>query len=461
MFRPWESEHSVVAEEQPLVLVIRDEEEGREPLQQQQQLEDFVSTPPQSPSRPPVHSAASSTGGRRGAPLRRQSQEIVHRVYEYCTKQVAEQDRPSREKALKLTSEATQVPVTTLKRYIDKGVSDTPGKKRPTRKAPLSKVDEFTMSMIKRIIYQMYAGGRSPNIHELLSEVKKETEGTDYSFPYEKSVLVKILKKLGFKWKKASKNRKVLMEKYYLKQWRAKYLRSLEDARASGTPIFYLDETWYNTGDAVPKIWTDDTVEAQQSKAPIGKGERLIILHCGGELGWVPNALLLKRTRGCGSADYHKDMNSVVFEEWFRSQLLPNLPAGSAVVMDNASYHSRKRQKKPTKSSTKSEMCQWLDDNNIPHPELKSILKVNLFNIVQRQAITDVYEIEELAREAGHTIIRLPPYHCHLNPIELAWGMMKPKVRKQVTTYKAPECVQIIVEHYVSHYCRTFCQSLL
>ena len=26
---------------------------------------------------------------------------------------------------------------------------------------------------------------------------------------------------------------------------------------------------------------------------------------------------------------------------------------------------------------------------------------------------------------AGHKVIRLPPYHCELNPIELAWAAEK------------------------------------
>ena len=29
--------------------------------------------------------------------------------------------------------------------------------------------------------------------------------------------------------------------------------------------------------------------------------------------------------------------------------------------------------------------------------------------------------METVAKEYGHEILRLPPYHCELNPIELAW----------------------------------------
>ena len=33
--------------------------------------------------------------------------------------------------------------------------------------------------------------------------------------------------------------------------------------------------------------------------------------------------------------------------------------------------------------------------------------------------------VDEIAVRAGHTVIRLPPYHCELNPTELAWAAKK------------------------------------
>jgi len=31
------------------------------------------------------------------------------------------------------------------------------------------------------------------------------------------------------------------------------------------------------------------------------------------------------------------------------------------------------------------------------------------------------YVIDNMVKNAGHTVLRLPPYHCELNPIELTW----------------------------------------
>jgi predicted O-methyltransferase YrrM len=48
-------------------------------------------------------------------------------------------------------------------------------------------------------------------------------------------------------------------------------------------------------------------------------------------------------------------MNSTVFKEWFK-RVLPTLEENSVIVMDNASYHSRKIEKIPTSATRKNEI---------------------------------------------------------------------------------------------------------
>ncbi|KAB0792942.1 hypothetical protein PPYR_12562 [Photinus pyralis] len=68
--------------------------------------------------------------------------------------------------------------------------------------------------------------------------------------------------------------------------------------------------------------------------------------------------------------DYHDNMNRGNFENWFKTQLVPNLPdEKSLIIMDNASYHSGLLEKIPTKSWTKQRMIEWLGENNIGYPE--------------------------------------------------------------------------------------------
>ena len=42
------------------------------------------------------------------------------------------------------------------------------------------------------------------------------------------------------------------------------------------------------------------------------------------------------------------------------------------------------------------------------------------------------YVVDELALKRGITVLRLPPYHCELNPIELVWAQVKGEVAPQV-----------------------------
>nr|CAD7615153.1 unnamed protein product [Timema genevievae] len=32
------------------------------------------------------------------------------------------------------------------------------------------------------------------------------------------------------------------------------------------------------------------------------------------------------------------------------------------------------------------------------------------------------YKIDEMVRECGHQVLRLPPYHCQYNSLELVWS---------------------------------------
>lgn len=78
---------------------------------------------------------------------------------------------------------------------------------------------------------------------------------------------------------------------------------------------------------------------------------------------------------------YSGTMDSRLFEFWFSSQLLPSLDKGTVIVMDNASFHSKKR-------------------------------------------------LVSAAQEAGCSLLFLPPYSPELNPIEKFWAWLKRFLRK-------------------------------
>ncbi|XP_066950809.1 uncharacterized protein [Macrobrachium rosenbergii] len=78
-------------------------------------------------------------------------------------------------------------------------------------------------------------------------------------------------------------------------------------------------------------------------------------------------------------------MNHEVFEEWFRCQLLLNIPPASVIVMDNAPYHSRKVEKVPTMSSKKAVITEWLISKGAKPTE--KMLKSQLLEMVKEYSV--------------------------------------------------------------------------
>ena len=50
------------------------------------------------------------------------------------------------------------------------------------------------------------------------------------------------------------------------------------------------------------------------------------------------------------------------FKEWFSDVLVPKIMPGSLIVMDNASYHSRRVEALPVQSWSKAKLMEWLDE---------------------------------------------------------------------------------------------------
>lgn len=125
----------------------------------------------------------------------------------------------------------------------------------------------------------------------------------------------------------------------------------------------YTDETYVLSSHVVNKSWSsvddDNTV-----KHSLSKGKRLIIVHAGGEEGFVPNALLTWEAQS-SSGDYHDNMNKDNYYKWVTEKLLPNLSKNSVVVLDNATYHCHQSNRAPNSNSLKKEMINWLTENNI------------------------------------------------------------------------------------------------
>ncbi len=52
-------------------------------------------------------------------------------------------------------------------------------------------------------------------------------------------------------------------------------------------------------------------------------------------------------------------------------------------------------------------------------------MKVELVEILRKIAPEPTYVLDEISRQQGHEVIRTPPYHPELQPIETCWGILK------------------------------------
>ena len=78
----------------------------------------------------------------------------------------------------------------------------------------------------------------------------------------------------------------------------------------------------------------------------------------------------------------------------------------------------------PTSKWRKQQFVDWLTEKNIKFTD--KALRAELWTLVksEREEFPDKV-METVAKDYGHEILRLPPYHCELNPIELAWAAEK------------------------------------
>ncbi len=283
---------------------------------------------------------------------------------------------------------------------------------------------EPTFQNIQPIVRQFI---RSENLHGQRVSIERVAHFlfSEHGIDIARMTLWRALKRWGFTHGEG-RRRNSLKEKDYVIVARRAYLRAKRSNRnPDGTlkrPEVYLDETYINKNHSSPFTWYLEEDGPLVNK-PSGAGRRLIVVHAITKDGWVDGAQLVfeakKRT-----GDYHGQMNWENFSKWFRSQLLPNIASESLVILDNAKYHNvLSEQSFPWKSHTKEELTFWLLRNGYPCRE--DMLKSELFELCARLAPVPEYRLDQLAAEQNVSILRIPPYHPELQPIETCWAVVK------------------------------------
>jgi hypothetical protein len=253
---------------------------------------------------------------------------------------------------------------------------------------------------IRRIIYDFpKTEKRLMTVAALKDKLRNDPE---INFEGSHSSLLKIVHSLGFKHKKARNDRTIIIERAEIRAKRIRFINQVKKWRAEGRRIFYLDETYIHQNLSTNKRWDDATNESQMN--PISHGSRYIIVHAGDEEGFLQGAGLVFKS-GLKTGDYHDDMNGDNYSRWVITQLIPNLPPNSVVVIDNAPYHNKQSNKAPNMNANKATMQQWLRDHQIPFK--KTDLKATLYDLIKEHKHKFItYEFDALFEEKGHTVLR-------------------------------------------------------
>ncbi|CAI6365855.1 unnamed protein product [Macrosiphum euphorbiae] len=322
----------------------------------------------------------------------------------------------------------------TLSEYKRRGTITSPNRKK-VRPKLTEKVNEFDKNAIRRKIHEFWHRKEFPTFEKIMTSINDDPNLSNFS----RSSLQLLLKDLNFEYTKIKRNF-ALTERGDIVCWRQKYLESIRYYRSHGRQIYYLDESWINIEESAKSV--DATIQSGQKNLS-GKGKQLIVVHIGSSDGFVAGGLRYFESKN-NSSDYHDEINDVTFYEWF-SSIISLLEDNAVIVMDTASYHSVKKDTFPLISWEKGKIIKWLEDKGklIHRPMVKHQL---LEEAEQFRPVCEKYVIDELAKENNKIVLRLPPYHSELNPIELVWAFVKRHVKTNNTTFKLPDVQKLLHE---------------
>jgi len=266
-----------------------------------------------------------------------------------------------------------------IKEYNSKKTVTSPCKTR-TRTSYKEKFDDVQMNAVRFHVHSFWFKKIIPTLDKLLQVIKDDDTLPDIS----RTNLHRLLKSMDFVYTKRSR-KSALIEKNEIILWRRRYLADIRKYRED---IYYI--YWVNAGDCTSKTWVNKTIKSSHdaflrglttdSQNPSSKGKRLIVLHIGSEDGFVVLNLCLfvlcfesKKT-----TDYHEEINGDVFYNWM-ANVLPLLKENCVIVMDNAPYHSMKKEKIPNSTTRKANIIQWLQEKgDRPNYRKVSLFRKNL-----------------------------------------------------------------------------------
>jgi len=305
--------------------------------------------------------------------------------------------------------------------FNKKGVDGLSWGNPECRGKPSFVIEPGIESVVRKFIRERNQNGEQITLEEIVRHLSDG--GVDAKIAI--STLWRALARWGFEFDAGTRSAQLKESDRIIIQRRQYLRKKIANRKNEGgvkRPEIYLDESYINKNHSRDNTWYLREDGGVISK-PTGKGDRLIIVNAISEDGWVPDSKLVFKA-SLKTDDYHSSMNWNVFKDWFENKLLPNIPPNSIIHMDNAAYHNVLTEETfPKTHHSIRRLQEWLDANKIPWHE--DMLKAELYDLCSRMAPEPEFALDRIASKAGHTILRTPPYHPELQPIETCWAVVK------------------------------------
>ncbi|KAL4149806.1 hypothetical protein QTP88_003668 [Uroleucon formosanum] len=309
-------------------------------------------------------------------------------------------------------SQDTGIGYLTVKKTVREYLDGQPiiQKKRKCGPTVNEKIGTFEKCKILQKIHSFWLRQKIPTSKNILLAINADPDLPSLNF----TTIEKVFKDLHIEYTRCIHHTRALTETKDIVLWRRKYIEDIRRYRNEGRTIYYLEETWVNVGGYSSKeLWAD--IE------PSSDGKQIIVVHIGSVEGFVEGGLLCFESK-TNTSNYHDHMNGDIFYDWF-CDILPLLKENSVIVFDNASYYSVKNHV-PTMSWKKGCILKWFEGKGIvfdrPLKKFQLIEKVKEIRLIYDNYRRSVQE----AINHNKAVLRLPPYHCQLNPMQLAWEVV-------------------------------------
>lgn len=112
------------------------------------------------------------------------------------------------------------------------------------------------------------------------------------------------------------------------------------------------------------------------------------------------------------------------------------MPHGFRVIVAVASYHSLLSETYPQSNKREANVQKWLAEKGVDlHKRVKLLLPRG-----------KKYEVDHIALEKEHKVVRLSSYHYQYNPIKLLWAQVKCEIGTKNVTFKISDVGKLVEE---------------